>query len=136
MIYTAYYRSESMLADSADMHAEIDQILAVARERNAAVSVTGALVFSDKRFFQVLEGPRPAVEATLARIGRDRRHTRMSLLYSRSRFERRFSGWAMAYVGAEEQLLARYHDMKPEALPVVDREGWSNIVGTMVEGTR
>lgn len=41
---------------------QIEQILFVSRRNNEAAEITGALLFSDTNFSQVLEGPRADVE--------------------------------------------------------------------------
>jgi len=53
---------------------ELESILAVSRANNQAAGVTGMLLHADGRFFQVLEGPEPAVEGVYARIAADPRH--------------------------------------------------------------
>lgn len=56
----------------------IFRIVSEARERNAAAGISGALVFVDGWFAQVLEGPAPAICATYARILADPRHVDIS----------------------------------------------------------
>ena len=59
------YVSEATAPISA---AELERILAVSRERNAAAGVTGMLICGSQAFFQVLEGEAGDVEAVYARI--------------------------------------------------------------------
>lgn len=59
--------------------AEVYAIIRRAHAGNGAAGVTGALVFLDGWFAQVLEGPSPALEACLGRIRRDPRHDRLEL---------------------------------------------------------
>lgn len=77
--------------------AELDQILTSARKRNRTQNVTGVLFFTGDTFFQVLEGPRAAVEATYDRIFTDKRHTRVRMLQCREVEARRFADWSMGY---------------------------------------
>jgi len=49
-------------------------IIRGAHPRNAAEDVTGALVFLDGWFAQILEGPGPALAALAGRLARDPRH--------------------------------------------------------------
>ena len=57
------YASTSLLSDEPDLAREqIEQILLVSRRNNEAAEITGALLFSDTNFSQVLEGPRTEVE--------------------------------------------------------------------------
>jgi hypothetical protein len=77
---------------------ELRALLAVARERNAAVSVTGMLLHDNGAFMQVLEGAPDAVEAVFARIGRDSRHRQVIMLDRRDLDERDFPDWSMGFV--------------------------------------
>ena len=81
---------------------ELATLLEVSRRNNAARGVTGALAYHDRAFIQVLEGPEAAVEALLARIARDPRHTGMSV-FDRSRTGQRvFGGWSMGWLRASD----------------------------------
>jgi hypothetical protein len=59
--------------------AEVYGIVRDAHARNRAAGLTGALVFLDGWFAQVLEGPPAALESCLARIRRDPRHAGLEL---------------------------------------------------------
>ena len=62
-LYRLVYASTSLLSDDADTaRQQIADILSASRRNNAADDITGALLFSDTNFAQVLEGPRAAVE--------------------------------------------------------------------------
>lgn len=98
MIYALLYVSESMVAH-ADGQAAVRQIVDVSRPRNAALDVTGALIFAESHFAQILEGPRPAVEDLMASIRRDQRHRNLRILREGPLFERRFARWSLAYFG-------------------------------------
>ena len=76
-------------------HDELLEILRVSRRNNAAVGVTGALLYADGNVMQVLEGPAPAVEATYDRIARDPRHRRVLPLIRGVVAERSFPDWSM-----------------------------------------
>lgn len=136
MIHAIYYRSRSCLAADADASAEVEAILAQARVKNDVAGLTGALVFSDHRFFQLLEGPAAALQATFDRIARDPRHGDVTVLYSGRRDARRFGGWSMAYVGRDPATLEACRGLSVEALPVLDRDASAGILRTMVEGVR
>jgi hypothetical protein len=76
---------------------EIEELLHVARSRNASVDVTGLLVIGGRRFIQVLEGPREAVTATYERIARDPRHFALVKLHDKEVNERTFPNWSMGF---------------------------------------
>ena len=74
---------------------ELVELLRISRRNNAAVSVTGALLYADGNVMQVLEGPEDAVDATYARIERDPRHRRVIQLVRGPVAERSFPDWSM-----------------------------------------
>lgn len=70
-------------------------ILAVSDRNNRRDNLTGALVVSDGRFLQVLEGARQDLDRILRRLGTDPRHRDMAIL-ARDPAERRlFDRWTM-----------------------------------------
>ena len=74
------------------------EILRASRRNNPAVGVTGALLFADGNFMQVLEGPREAVEGVYRRVCGDARHRNVLVLYDREVPERTFGEWSMGFV--------------------------------------
>lgn len=75
-------------------------ILETSRKNNAAVDITGALLFNGEAFAQVLEGPRDAVDVAFAKIRFDERHSDVVILEEAFHPERHFSNWSMAYADA------------------------------------
>ncbi|WP_370310290.1 BLUF domain-containing protein [Sphingobium abikonense] len=76
------------------------QCAAIARDaedRNRVDGVTGLLLFNSKRFLQVLEGPRDAVERIYQRVARDARHNAIVKLRDMPIEAREFGEWGMAY---------------------------------------
>ena len=67
---------------------------------NQRDNLTGALVFSDGIFMQVLEGPSKAIDATLARIMEDRRHRSLRILRRETSDSRLFPDKPLAFVSA------------------------------------
>ena len=65
--------------------------------RNRRDDVTGLLLFNSRRFLQVLEGPKDAVERIFARIYDDSRHRGVVKLREGAIVAREFGQWAMAY---------------------------------------
>jgi len=85
---------------------DLNALLAEARMKNAALGITGMLLFRDGAFFQVLEGDREAVEAVYARIERDERHIRVTKVILEPIQERAFSEWTMGYSAVSSKELA------------------------------
>lgn len=78
-------------------NAQMDEILATSRRNNSRADVTGCLVVGGRRFLQVLEGPRNAVEQTFARISSDPRHYAIVKLNDKPIEGRSFANWAMGF---------------------------------------
>ena len=116
-VYNLVYSSMAELdASKTSDIAMIDEILATARERNTKVDVTGALLFTEGRFVQTLEGNRDAVRETYLRIAEDPRHSQVEILSAQFSDRRRFKQWSMAFVGDCEALRARFKDEPLAAL--------------------
>lgn len=83
---------------------DLKQILASARGNNAALGITGMLLFYDGCFIQVLEGEQQVIEALFHKIEKDERHDRTVVLYRGEADERLFAEWTMGFrhASAEE----------------------------------
>jgi hypothetical protein len=68
-----------------------------ARQTNARQHLTGALVYSNKRFIQLLEGEQAALEAAYARIGQDPRHQHLCKIVHYPIAARHFAEWPLAF---------------------------------------
>jgi hypothetical protein len=68
-----------------------------AQQANARQYLTGALVYSNKRFIQLLEGEPAALEQAYARISQDPRHQHLYKVAHHSIAARRFSEWPLAF---------------------------------------
>lgn len=75
--------------------AQLNDILTVAHQRNAADQITGMLVYYDKAFLQLLEGPEHKVQECFNRISRDPRHHNIHSMEKTSARTRAFSNWSM-----------------------------------------
>jgi hypothetical protein len=103
-----YYSRNCILGLSEEVEAAVHDILRRSQKNNAAVGVTGALMFTDGYFAQVLEGRRQDVERTFERIQLDERHGEVQLLSFEPAPARMFSGWSMAFVGASDAGRAKF----------------------------
>ncbi|MFZ4405790.1 MAG: BLUF domain-containing protein [Paracraurococcus sp.] len=107
-LYSLAYFSRNMIqGDAATVDAEITAILDVARTKNRAAGITGALLFSGGCFAQVLEGPRGAVEDIFETIQNDERHRDVTILHLHPIETRSFPSWSMAYAGTTEGMQER-----------------------------
>lgn len=111
-LFRLIYYSKMAAVDTDDPHrrADLKGILESAKRNNMANGVTGALLFNQIYFAQVLEGDRKAVTETFCRITQDPRHTDPVILEARAISERRFADWSMCFVGqpVSEEVYRRY----------------------------
>ena len=91
-----YCSRNTIPADQDDQATGIAHILTASRTNNARDGVTGALLYSDGCFAQVLEGDLGAVQRTFERIQRDPRHGHVIVLEARRAEARIFGLWDMA----------------------------------------
>jgi hypothetical protein len=99
-IFSLAYRSRNLIEDiHLDSLGEMTNLLEVARSRNAKLGVTGALIFNEGLFAQILEGDETAVREIFKSIQNDRRHTEIKVFPTQEYERRRFEAWSMAFVG-------------------------------------
>ena len=94
--------------------AQLASILSASRRNNEAANITGALVYDEHWFIQVLEGERPAIWQTFARIGEDERHAACLLVEMVDADRRLFGNWWMG-------LAARDTVTAPAFLPYMSK---------------
>ena len=107
------YVSTSRLAGDPRERQHIAHILLTSRRHNAEAEVTGALLATDDRFAQVLEGEQQAVAETFGRISHDPRHQNVAVVMEEAIETRQFPHWSMAYIGTSQpaaEAVARVSD--------------------------
>ncbi len=72
-------------------------MLSEARSRNAALGITGHLLYTEEVFVQCIEGPTESISALWDSLQSDARHHDIELLARGPIQERRFSDWNMAF---------------------------------------
>lgn len=110
-VYRVIYSSRASRPMS---DAELEEMLVDCRMRNEEDDITGLLLYfgtdvaDEPSFLQVLEGEREAVEETLVRIGRSRRHVDVTVVSAGEVEERLFPEWRMGleYVTHDDLALA------------------------------
>lgn len=76
---------------------EIPDLLKQARLSNAKRELTSLLLYIGGSFLQVLEGHPEMVEAVLATIYLDKRHTDLTLITKETMLKRAYEGWTMIH---------------------------------------
>ena len=89
------YVSRTSTAAERDLAQTVSDVLRVSRRNNAKAGVTGMLLTFRGHFIQALEGHHSSVEATLARVAGDERHTDVKVLGADFCTSRAFGRWAM-----------------------------------------
>lgn len=91
---------------------QLQELLAVSRQRNDELRLTGLLLYAHERFMQVLEGPESAVRDVFGSIRRDSRHKNIDTLRLENKDARHFPDWRMGF---------RSFTISIETLPAISR---------------
>ncbi|BAR98579.1 hypothetical protein BV133_986 [Blastochloris viridis] len=103
-LYRLVYVSRNRIPGTpAEVLAQVESILAASRRANAAMNITGALIFNSGTFAQVLEGARRDIEALIERILRDERHGEVQVLAFEPAPSRAFPNWSMGFIGRSRE---------------------------------
>ena len=86
----------------------LEAILTDARTGNEARNVTGALVYVDGVFFQIIEGDKDVVHNLMASIASDSRHQSVKIFYEAEVDVRAFESWRMAYLRATAEQMSKW----------------------------
>jgi len=101
--YQLIYSSQATVPMSV---AELEEILVDARAGNEKRNITGALVYIDGIFLQVLEGEKETVLSLMRSIENDTRHTSVKVFHRAEVDRPTFGSWRMAYLGATPEQMA------------------------------
>jgi hypothetical protein len=75
---------------------EIQELVEMAQKHNEQKKITGMLVATDSKFYQLIEGPEQAIDTLYKRIEKDPRHQNVKLLYAESGcLDRLCPNWSM-----------------------------------------
>jgi Sensors of blue-light using FAD len=87
---------------------DLQELLEHARRSNAAKGITGALIYAEGTFLQILEGDKGLLQDLMARIRRDVRHESVVVLRESEVPVAIFGSWKMAYVSATPKQIAKW----------------------------
>lgn len=76
---------------------ELDDMLQQACKHNAAVDLTGNLIYRDGYFMQLIEGDRESVRHVMEHVKRDPRHEQLRIVIEGYKQRRIFSEWSMGF---------------------------------------
>jgi len=100
----AYYSKANIKLESLLVIADI---LAVSQRNNSRDQITGALVYSDATFFQVVEGGREDLDRLIRRLEGDARHGEITTVYRAEVTGRIFPDWSMTAPRLSPELAAK-----------------------------
>jgi hypothetical protein len=83
--------------------AELHDIASKARMKNEREGITGALLFVENSFVQVIEGKDASIENLLAALRADNRHRDITILMDRQVRSRDFQNWSMGIITISEE---------------------------------
>jgi hypothetical protein len=112
-IYKLVYCSRNQIRGTPEeIIREIRIILSAVHRNNPPAEVTGALLFNEGLFAQVLEGPVDSVSRIFETIQRDRRHSDVTVLQNIEAEHRDFPDWSMAFTSSSKK-----HSVLESAIP-------------------
>lgn len=80
---------------------EVGDILLTSRMKNQTRGVTGALLYREGTFLQILEGAEDVIGPLVERIRADARHTDFTIIFEGMKDARDFAEWSMVGVPAD-----------------------------------
>ena len=83
-------RTDPQMTDS-----DVRQILRASQRNNRRKDITGCLLYSGKRFAQILEGEPVALDEIVTKIAADKRHYQFLVAIDRQVAKRTFPNWSM-----------------------------------------
>lgn len=86
--------------------AELRLLLEQARNANEEQNITGALVYGDGQFMQVIEGQESTLATLYAKLLDDPRHINIVKLADKQITQRSFSNWSMGFHAVSPQEFA------------------------------
>jgi hypothetical protein len=87
--------------------AELATLLDEVRHKNAQRNITGLLVYHHHEFMQLLEGDKAEIFSLYQKVAEDKRHQRVTLMWSGAIAERAFGSWQMAFLGLDDMAIEK-----------------------------
>lgn len=108
---------------------DLEELLEQSRRSNSRTGTTGALVYAEGIFLQVLEGDPVVVKALMEKISLDVRHESVTVLRESEIPQPLFASWKMAYLSATREQVAKWAGLTVapsagESQTGVDRESY------------
>lgn len=98
--------------------ADVDAISATAERDNPANQLSGFLLYNQRNFLQMLEGPRDRIGALLRRIISDERHDGVVMMVDEEIAARSCADWQMRWIRLSLDMARRSEELQA-SLPVL-----------------
>jgi hypothetical protein len=112
LIYQVIYSSQATNPMSLS---DLEEILVDARAGNEKRNITGALLYVDGVFLQILEGDKDTVLNLIRSIKLDSRHSLLKVFHEAEIDARTFAGWRMAFLDATPEQMAEWAGLEGAA---------------------
>jgi hypothetical protein len=103
-----YFSENHLDPKNGSVLGQLSGILSASNRNNKRVNITGALVFDDFWFIQVLEGEREVILRTFERLKDDERHLNIALVELTDIDARMFGNWWMGLATRNETTQAAF----------------------------
>lgn len=110
---------------------ELHQLATTAAQKNKLCGITGALLFIDKCFIQVIEGDEAAMSTLLVHITADPRHRDIRVISDQLGESRHFADWSMGLISTPEEEKPRVVKELRSASATLDVEENGNTISPM-----
>lgn len=109
MYYEILYSS---VATSHLERSELIDIAEISQRNNIELGVSGMLIYNNREFLQLLEGPREKVVSLMNKISEDPRHASIRIIWQHDIENKGFEKWDMGFVDMDDndELLTGEYD--------------------------
>ncbi len=99
---------------------DVEGILSSSAQNNPSRGITGLLIYNGRNFLQLLEGEQAELVNLMTRIGKDSRHSGVSILFSGVIDQRTCPYWSMKRVLIAESVDVRRQQLERDLPPGLD----------------
>jgi hypothetical protein len=103
-----FYSKNNIVSAGVSMKELTKDILDSCARYDRHSTLTGALLFNEEYFVQVMEGHRDQISEKMWSLAEDRRHSSMVILGSGRVDRRKFLTWSVGFAGHSEEIDALY----------------------------
>ena len=129
------YISESNI-NELDAPATVLHIVATSQLKNAALALTGALLFTGVHFAQIIEGPTASIKKLMISLANDQRHGNIMVVDESRITAREFPEWKMAYAGPSQFVSRHVTILAQDPLRMEQRRAIERLIELIYQFSR